>query len=143
MRPYYRDFDIAKDLKKKPDVQTGMRLILLDMLYDEKITIKEFKAYCVENGVDYNAVEHCCGCVGCYEPEPNSPCPDFESYPPRCQIRDPTYCKICGIYASIGYLDNEDDKNPFWVCDVHDTDEIERDVRKGISFEKIIKKWNK
>lgn len=141
MRPHYRAEDPARDLRKKPDVQTGIRLTLLDLLYDEKITIPEFQAYFIENGMDYNKVEHCCGCAGCYEPEPNSPCPDFESYPPRCRIRDPMYCNICGIYANISYTTKNG--NVFIVCDVHDTDEIERDVRKGIKFENIVKKWNK
>ncbi len=40
---------------------------LLKLLYLDEISIKEFKKMFTEAGMDYNQVEHCCGCAGCYK----------------------------------------------------------------------------
>jgi hypothetical protein len=133
------------DLRKNPDVQTGIRLALLDMLYDKKITIPEFKEYCSKNGIDYEQVEHCCGCAGCVDVEEGSLCPDFENE--KCKIIEPKYCHICGKKAEMGYpLTDKDNRivEMFWACHDHSGDKkLESQLRKGISTERIIKMWNK
>jgi hypothetical protein len=136
--------DMQKDLREKEDVRTGMRLLLVDLLYDKIISIEQFKDYCTENGIDYEAVEHCCGCAGCYDPEEGSSCPDFEGS--ECKIVEPKYCALCGQKAEIGYPMTDDDKDvfTFWVCDKHaGNKKLEKDLRKGTPVDFIIKKWNK
>jgi hypothetical protein len=148
VRPYYRE-QVTGELRKNKDVQTGIRFTLLDMLYDGKITIPEFRAYCIENGLDYNNVEHCCGCAGCYEKQECSPYPDDENDETnyQCQIRDSVFCNICGQKGKIGYPltdDNNKEIMVFWACDKHaDDKKLERELKKGTPIEKIFKKWNK
>ena len=40
---------------------------LLKLLYLDEISIKEFKEMVTDAGMDYNLIEHCYGCAGCYE----------------------------------------------------------------------------
>jgi hypothetical protein len=137
--------EMQKSLREKEDVQTGIRITLLDMLYDRKITIEEFKDYCTNNGLDYNEIEHCCGCAGCYDPEEGSPCPDFEYE--NCKIRKFKLCNICGLKASMGYLltdENNKEVLTFWTCKKHSNDpKLEYALSKGTSIESIIKEWNR
>src|SRR5687768_13113169 len=125
------------DIRKNPDVQTGIRIILRDLLYDKIIDIDQFKDYCTQNGIDYEQVEHCCGCAGCYDLEDGSTCPDFECS--NCKIVEPKFCNICGEKAEIGYpMTDENDLEvfTFWTCEKHGYDKkLEKELRKGTSTE--------
>ena len=127
------------------DIDTGKRKMLLIILYDKKITIPEFKEYCDENGLDYNNIEHCCGCAGCYDPQDLDSCPNSEYY--DCKIVDPKFCNICGHKAEVGYpLEDENDKvvYTFWTCLIHSQDKkLENELRKGTPVERIVAKWNR
>lgn len=126
------------DPRKIKNVQLGMKFILVDMLYDEKISIPEFKNYCLDNGFDYEEVEHCCDCAGCY---------GYESNDQYCKIVDPKFCHICGKRAGAGYpLTNGKGKKvvTFWACEEHIGNEtLEAQLRRGTTISTIIKKWNK
>lgn len=78
---------------------------LLKLLYLDEISIEEFKEMFTDAGMDYNQVEHCCGCAGCYKRKSHT-CPDFDIEDldrPDCKIRDPIYfCDICGKPAKYG-----------------------------------------
>ncbi len=135
------------DLRENPDVKTGIRLTLVEMLYDRKISISEFKEYCTKNGIDYESVEHCCGCAGCYDPTESGICTDYDYDHLPCKIIEPKYCNICGQGADIGFPFV--DKNgkvvfTFWTCPTHASDkELEDELNKGTSVEWIVKKWNR
>jgi hypothetical protein len=112
---------------------------LLKLLYLHQISIEEFKAMFTAAGMDYNYVEHCCGCAGCYESESHK-CPDFGMSEEEdedsttntnnhvCKICDPIYCYICGESAEYeGFLNKDEkicmDDEPYvstiWLCKNH------------------------
>jgi hypothetical protein len=110
---------------------------LLKLLYLDEISIKEFKEMFTEAGMDYNQVEHCCGCAGCYESKTHT-CPDFdmidddlEENRPDCKIADPIYCNICNNNKERGKygvflnkdgkrcVDDEPSVSAIWLCEKH------------------------
>jgi hypothetical protein len=72
------------------------------LLYLKRISIKEFKEMFTKVGMDYNQVEHCGGCAGCYDDEKEKElgngyygythaCPDFHHEDDggyKCKIND-------------------------------------------------------
>lgn len=123
------------------DIQTGKRLMLLKMLYIRALTIEQFKEQCIEEGIDYETIEHCCVCAGCS-------C-DFENTG-NCKLVEPKSCRICGTKAVSGYIltdEDDEDVDTFWVCDKHDRDpEIEKTLKHGVNPTKlstIVKKKNR
>jgi hypothetical protein len=133
-----------------PDWDIKKVHMLLKLLYLGDITIEQFKKEFTKAGMDYNIVEHCCGCAGCYddtseeEVETHS-CPDFNESgggEHECKIRDPVYCNICGQKAEIGYPmtdDNGKEVFTFWTCEKHTNNpKIENALRRGI-IDDIIK----
>jgi|SRR5215211_1064506 len=62
-------------------------------------------------------------------------------------IRHKTNCSVCGHLGVEKFYHLENDKNEivqtFFTCKAHTNSKIERDLRKGVSVEKIVKKWNK
>jgi hypothetical protein len=86
---------------------------LLKLLYLKKISIEEFKELFTKAGMDYNQVEHCGGCSGCYNEKEidlgnchygySHACPDFNHENDgghKCKIHDcisTWFCCVCGI----------------------------------------------
>jgi hypothetical protein len=108
---------------------------LLKLLYLDEISIEEFKKMFTDAGMDYNKVEHCCGCAGCYKRKSHT-CPDFDIEDlvdrPDCKIFDPIYfCDICGKPAKYGDISTPDEivtgilneakkgKSYDWLCKKH------------------------
>lgn len=81
---------------------------LVKLLYLKKISIEEFKEMFTKAGMDYNFLEHCGGCAGCYDEKETElgdgyysyshRCPDFNHEGGSCKISDLfVYCCVCGI----------------------------------------------
>ena len=133
--------EMIKDIPSSPGWNTKELVRLLKMLYMDKISIGQFKERLKAAGMDYNKVEHCCGCAGCYRSRTHK-CPDFGSEGHDCKLIDPKYCEICKQKAEIGYpMTDKNDKivYMFWACEKHANDpKLEDMLRKGDSYDDIL-----
>ena len=68
--------ETIKNIPSSPNWNVRECFRLLKLLYMNKISIGQFKEGFKAAGMDYNKVEHCCGCAGCYKSRTHQ-CPDF------------------------------------------------------------------